>query len=545
MNKKKRNYSKGNKNFKGNKNAKTCNSTEDRRNSKMDNTPSYGGNDVSWYTHYADLSDSAARIPFSWQPGRQIPFVYPLEFLNENSTTAKYLYPGIMTLSFYPTVGRSTEISSPLNVCAREVYGRIRAKYSGSLEADAPDIMMYIIALDSLYMIYEDMKRVYYLLGQYTPYNTLYPKAIVEALGYDYDDLMENKVLLFQHICEAGAMLSKFLVPDQMDLFKRHQFMASNVYADSATSKSQQYAFKVGGFYTLKNTSTMTTLEITDWAGTMSGDQLTVQSAWNIFYTAIKKLMSWDTSYTIVGYLQRAFEGESFLAPTPVLEQGVLTPVYNLEVLTQIQNLNAVNVKKSSLNVTQDPTNDNILLCDPIMEYSKVSGTYQYWKSSVYDPIISLPVDNPTTTDIIISTRLTAMPIGKPTGTSGSIKSSHLTCGTEIVYSIGMTTSQAGIPVNIPSQSCNLIEFGHTNDVLTTVNYASVNALTNMIWYSSMLTNFNMHPTIYTQTIDKDNGDQKASTYISCDADNVTVVKNEHMSDLHRMCIYSEFNCFG
>lgn len=504
---------------------------------------SYGGNDLSWYTRNADLVDSAARIPYPYVPGMNIVAVprHVNDDFEAKGTTFEYKVPGIISLNFYPTIGRSMDISSPANIAAREMYARVRSKYSGSLEADAPDIMMYALAVDSLYMLYEDMKRAYYVINSVTPYNRLYPKYLLAAMGWKYEDLLDNRTLMYQRLCEMNALLKKFMIPDDMDLYKRHQFMVANVYADTPDVKSQNYVFKCSGFYQLTNTETMTTLEMKDWHTDIV--RMELEDAWTFWREAYDALALWDTAYTINGYLERAYQDSTFLIPSPVIEDGLLQPVFNAEVLTQIHNATVVKVSKSSLNVTQDPIHDNVLLSKPKSEYADYADdwhgvrTYQVVPTEVL--IDFKGSTTPGTGDNIIATRLCTVSV--PGEDPASADSYYLSCGTEIIEAMYMYDGTVNTGEAFPIAGSHTAMENIYAPGSQGANQVSAFLLKSLAYLST----FDMHPIIslYYRAYDGDGGYYNWFIPFGVQS-NVTNVDGETIDNLHRMCIYSEFNAF-
>jgi hypothetical protein len=350
----------------------------------------------------------------------------------------------------------------------------------------------------------------------------LYPVAVVKALGYDFDNLLANKTLLYQRIVEAGAMLSKFLVPNIMDLTKRHQFMCANIYADSTHVKSQHYIFKLNHIYGIAGTDTKTRLDVID----LTVHQFkTVDQVWKIFYDAIKELMNWDTGYTILGYLERAYEGDSFLLPAPVIQEGILNPVYNEEILLQIHNATVVSIDPDSLKVTQDPARENVLLSAPKFVEAEAISILPCCPTSA---LLSIPSDhNPTESEVIIATRLTTTV--KTVGDG----SKEVTCGTEILSSIEVYDAPNGLPNGIPTTTAFFIV--PENDDDSAAFEANIAKLT---WYFSCLSAFDRHPHIIYRWANS------PVVRLHSNIDNFTEVDTETLGNLHRMCIYSEFNCF-
>lgn len=528
MGDKKQKNSKRSKSARSNKGKKSSSNSKESTGRGLSTSSSYGGNDISWYTRNPALTESAARIPYANFPGKKTTIQVPRWKNGEDSTEGFIRYPGILAMTFALTVGVAGEVTDPINVAAREIYGKIRACYSSSLEADAPDIMMYILAIDSILMLIEDMKRAYYVINLYSPYNTMYPKAMINALGYNFDDLLANKTRMYQNITELVAQVSKFAVPDVMDLFKRHQFMCANIYCDSPTVKAQNYVFVPDQFYELVNAETMTELSSETWTSpvTTSKGGKTVQNSYNRVKEALDALMNWDTAYTILGYLQRAYKDTPFIAPAYPIEGATLVPVYNYEVLTQINNATIVPINTATLDVKQDPTYSNVLISKPAAAPNNGSSI------PPKDVFVTLTnSDTPTAMDNIIATRLTV--------SSGSADN-LLTCGTEILTSMSIYWDTD------PREA--LITLDGTNfwigNQATTNRENALNRYYEIVRSIGCLSAFDYHPTLFLYSDDADTGELEDVIVIG-DMDNTTVISNATLANLHRVCVYSEFNCFG
>lgn len=486
----------------------------------------YGGNDFTWYNKYPAQIQATGNLPFNQYPGKQVTLGnYTLQ--NGDQTLVlpnfSYQYPGLMTLGFYPSVGLATDLRDPINVVAQELYANIRKNYSGSLEVDPQDIVMYILAVDSCNMFIEDMKRAYYLINNYNSNNYYFPRGMLGALGYDYNDLHANEMDFFKFIDDCQHQMSRYCVPDIMDLFKRHTFMCANVYADEPVPKAQIYAFKLLGVYQLTNTTKMTELTMYDLQMDQFSKLSDLKAYWADIYGA---LANWDDSHTINGYLMRTYESSGWLVSSPVTFGGLLDPVYNAEVLMQIQNASAVNVDPASLAITQNGAKTG-LISEPEM---KPTSYALNGKSMLPNRcVLNIPIsEQPDASLITVASRLAT--VGRML-TNGH---HEIRCGTEIVAKIEVYTDTDGIPWDVPSSTAVYFPAG--------TNAEQVRKLMRL---ATILDSFNQHPIFQFAICNRGDHPDSVDNFLLADVSNLTSTDFESMAELHRTCILSEFNCYS
>lgn len=228
---------------------------ERRFDSKMkdDSREARARNDVSWYAKYPDLLQAAGSFPYPYRPGMSIPMGTPS--YNTNIQRSFHI-PGVLALDWIPSIGVSNEATSPSSVAAKEIYAKVRSKYSGALDADAPDFMVYLMALDSVFAYIAWCKRIYRTLNAWTPNNYVLPDTLLSAYGLtvqDIQSLREQRVLLWQIINELVLQSRKFTCPALMDVFNRHYWLSDNVYTDANSINAQLYVFNLGGVYQFAN----------------------------------------------------------------------------------------------------------------------------------------------------------------------------------------------------------------------------------------------------------------------------------------------------
>lgn len=513
-------------------------------------------NDISWYSKNPNLLVAAASFPYPNRPGMQLNLGTYKNAGFPNAFTATYPIPGCMVLNWMPNVGKSNAATDPASVLGKEMYARVRQVYSGSIDADAPDFVMYVLAMDSIFTYIAWLKRVYRVLNAWSPENYFTPDGLLIGMGFTLADiavLRQHKTELWQCINELVLQTHKFTVPGSMDVFNRHYWMSDNVYTDAQSINSQFYMFNLYAVYkfmvdsgTNASALAMTALPVSD----PNHATIEVSTLYQFGLDLINALVAWDDAYMINGYLRRAFEGDSMFIVDEIGATDILAPVYEPEVLMQIENSRALPrgdlltpTTLSGFNVTQDVLT-NAVICNPnySLDFPKIideptntfsSGTY------AVPPTLSVRSDTPTVADSVVASRLQAAVQVSVTGTTYNIE---VDAGSEIpimwYISIGSDTDESI----------------HYRPVHQTPNYRFDNAQSAaMLLYAANSVLFGYHTNafdwapfifIFTTT----SGGSTNATWgraISGDVHNITQITPEDLANLHRVCMYSEFNSFG
>lgn len=533
-------------------------------------------NDLSWYTRYPDLIAAAGAIPYPYRPGMAMPTSAPLTVQPTSSTTASVsgtsYIPGVMALDWLPSVGISNNVTDPASIVCKEMYARVRAAFSGSLEADAPDFLMYVMALDSIFAFIAHLKRIYRTISVWTPQNYSLPDTVLHALGCSdafIKDARANKTKFWGNINELVYQSRKFTCPAVMDIFNRHYWMSDNLYADAAEPNAQFYCFRMAGLYQFEE------LPLANDAATKgSGLHMikmpafaSVDDAFNFGKGLIDALVAWDTAYTINGYLLKAYQDTPSFTVETLQQDELLVPVFVPEVLSQIENsttlplmtgvsfwdnfysnpvaTTAADVKKdvfAGMNVVQNVltnaviANPQIGVDNPTSSTTKVTTPMVAAGFYMDSPMVSVRSTTPTVADTVIASRLKCSTADAHNITIGSNQVMVFTpiAGTEIplawwLYN-QMSTSGLYIPNRVVSWKDAVVTFDQTGSLKS--------------WLS--LAQFDWHPFIRMDMIDATSPQYMSyTTTWFGDTHNMTQMSEETLKQLHRVCVYSEFNAFN
>lgn len=498
-------------------------------------------NDPAWYARYPELLVAAGSFPYPNRPGMKV-------YLGDG-TGYQYKIPGIMTLDWIPSVGKSTQPTDPASILGAEIYARVRKVYSGTLRADAPDYILYIMALDSVYAYIAWLKRLYRTLNAYTPDNYILPDVVLGAMGLvkgEIDTLRANKMDLWSAINSLVLMSRRFTCPGSLDIINRHYWMSDNLYTDDASINSQFYLFNPRGYYqygTVEDSNKQQVPALLFKSAPGHGVSFTVSNLYKFGREMIDALATWDDSYTINGYLQRAYEGDPLFMVEEIPQEEMLVPQYVPEVLTQIENSRGIpgaeyidfdsTTPSINLTISQDvPTNS--ILFNPVYNFEPTGVAAEV--ASVLTEMnhfISMRTPNATALDNVIASRLQASFDATPisNGYKITIKgATEIPLGWRFVESVPTLTAQRWtdyIPIVVNTRLASTATIDDYKALMTTMkDYLRLEA-------------FDWHPIFYVT----DNG--LSEFYPVGDVHNVTVVTKDQMDKLNRVCLFSEFNSFS
>lgn len=493
-------------------------------------------NDISWYDHNPDLTKAAASIPFPYRPGMSIP-------MSAASQDYKTAVPGVIAIDWAPSIGRAQSVTDPASIAAKEIYAQVRKAYSGSLDADAPDFVIYLLALDSVYSYISYLRRIYGVLNQYSAVNFVLPDQVLRVMNLTDESITQlrtDKMQLFQCIVDLTLRARKFACPYVFDYLSRHYWMNENVYMDAASMNAQFFLYNQVAFYKYSMLNTPESVlagGLVCQEGPISGGATTtVDKLYKYGLGLISALASSEDAYTISGYLMRAYEGSAAFT-LPDLEYGYsVDPVFVPEVLTQFENTfcvenyfydgNCVEMGAfSTNNITQDPKT-NTLLCSPEVVVPQELEPIVTGPVGLTKPFLNMHVDAPTDKEVMIASRMVALMAFDPSGES------FIKCGSEIPIRMRMFMPMG---TGLSNQIFNVL-------VLSAAETIGGSADTLQVLFK--LTNYNNGPMcrVYRRA---EGGAYAADVAVIGDLHNATTFSEDALDNINRVAMYSEFGVFG
>lgn len=319
--------------------------------------PVYTGssdNDPSWYIPNGQLIKDVASIPTVFRSGAPVELnpMVPEGGYTVGVTTMNV--PGIAAYYTMPMFGDSTDNFDAINTAANAFFVELRRATSGTSYYEDADAMLYLLACSNVLSAYAFVVRIYGLINYYRLENSYTPRALVEAMGVDYDDVSLHLADFRANLNKFAYRLQSIAIPKVTDYITRSVFMYENIYMDSSNNKCQYYMYSPAGFYQyveggpttetavgnlvfipLNNfsTSVPANAPIKPIPGKLTHTELLIML--NTLLSPI--LESQDFGYIIADIL-KAMGTSNMYSVSPIAETYVNSPVYNPEVLAQMEN---------------------------------------------------------------------------------------------------------------------------------------------------------------------------------------------------------------
>lgn len=361
-------------------------------------------NDPQWYFKDKQILNDVASFSFNQPLGRDI------HFTNFHTPTSTPGYnnncvglsavPGLMAVSIGLTVGVSDSAQSPVNLAAVNAYSYVRYKNSGAANYDQTDLMLYYIALDSVYACWNWMKRIYGMAATYSSRNMYMPRAYMMANGVDYDDIMQNLADFRGWLNIKAQEIASYCIPATMTYNVRHSWLFANVFKDSNTAKAQQYMYVPAWFFQYDETTSpkggqlnVVPITINQTAGYKFADLK------NILNGMLEALNYSEDIGIMSGDILKAYGEGGLFTLSSIPDDYRVEPVYSEEVLTQIENLQPYDVPSAQIQqfaITQDP-DTNFIISKPTItgRNNPRSGGY-----------LNFHWQDPTPEQVMVATRL-------------------------------------------------------------------------------------------------------------------------------------------
>lgn len=533
-------------------------------------------NDVSWYSKNEQMLKDAASFSYNRPLGAKIDMSKYIQSTSDEIVTypaSTTSIPGVMNLAVAMGPGLSQSYNSPINLAAQNIFSYVRFNNSGAKNYEPADLMFYMFSMDSGYALYNHLKRAYGILRSYSQENWYYPRLFIEAMGLDFDDLMNNISDFRLFINTLGTRLSSFCVPAVMPIFIRHSWLFSNIWKDSNDPKAQCYMFNPLYFFRYEEkTEGGGSLIPEQWLSWTSNStiynnqfnpQLMTFEGVQIYANQLINALSRSEDIGIMsGDILKAYGQDKLFKLSPVPEDYVVEPVYNEEVLNQIHNATVVYQSYADGDV-QDPSwvisqnvNSQTIVYNPHLRHEP---------TNIDGLMVNMPWSDVTPANTMVGTRLTSA------YTSDSQDYSYFNAlGTEFIayamigfYNYKPNSGMQYEPEWYSFKTILTLHCSHqgATDETATYSAAEVNDFINkathdefnrMIQHMTILAlceQFDWHPIIYNyvtelQLTPQGTADvvQRICAAISADVSNYTFIKSVDLMQMHLTAIMSEFN---
>lgn len=482
-------------------------------------------NDVSWYSKNPALLESVGKLSFGNPLGAT--FNLSNDQLTVNLADDETRIPGIAVINTIPGPGEGHNFTSAANIAARNIYSFVRHANSGHSNYDSVDLMLYLLAMDEAFMHYYRAIRAYGAIFAYNMKNRYAPKALVQALGFNFDDLTANLAQFRYAINAYAARLNSFAVPANMPIYKRHSWLFNGVYTDDETSKAQLYLFNTPYYriFDPKHTG----------GGALISNaypkELLIANWIDIGNKLLEPIVASEDLGIMSGDILKAFGTSGLLKLDPISENYSIVPTYTPVVLDQIHNLTAVGAPKTGTNdITQDPQIGK----GNLMYMPAVTITDD---SMLANRLLDFNKEEPTPEDIIEGTRLQCC-VKRNTNPGAPLDEGFVTSfGSEFVQDV-VIFSIAPNPI-----TKELTAVDHVFKTFDTVTAGThdTKSISRMLSKYTKASKFKSFPLQYLVAV-LDATTKKSETRIFGELSDYTIVNRDTLHKLHDVCVLSLFD---
>lgn len=489
-------------------------------------------NPYSWYDRFPQFTKDAGNVAFANPLGQRVLF-----------PNGDELYmAGIMRLGFYPTVGYSADMNSPINRSAVRFITYLRDIQKAASTYDGADVVIHLMALDSCYMFHSLMKRAYQCAQLFTPLNKYYPRALLQSMGFDLS-IANNLAEFRAYINRFGLQLGAYTIPNDFDITNRHQWMCEGLYLDSNTTRAQTYVFVPEGFWQYNNTvTTGSQLDFVPWQeqGSSTTTLHTLAQVQALGDQLIGAIRNDQDAGKISGDIYTAYSkgGGSLKRVEEVPELSSIVPIYDEVVLSQIENATLVGIADATnFTISQDPTvNNGAIIFTP--GFRGNTAPHNDSANNVYfqplfqhsGQLMNMHMDSPTPEQVIEASRL--------------MVSIDVPMLSELQPTIIRPTS---FGADVISRTAIFIYSSNTG-------VSSIYSYTNGVWedgsraavdYLAISQQFDWAPLLYVLNFGPNQGNDIAAPdlkYVAGDVDNIAQITYPQLEMMHEAAMLSLFD---
>lgn len=298
--------------------------------------------------------------------------------------------PSIMAIRLNPSPGsNSSGAVSAVKQQAQALYTSLSSMNSKTTNYAPQDLIMPILALGEVISTVEWMRRAFRSVYMYNAKNRAIPRALVEAMGFDYDDLCKNYA---NYVARANTIIDRAMsitLPSNIDYFKACNALYQDVFLDDDSDMAQMYLFVPYSTWLLNEQSqdTGTSLTTYIWREYTSAGLLTMDRVLNTLKLMVDHLLTSSTMNYVYADIQNfaAKKGAQLAAIAPIVVGEGITPIYSEEALLQIMNIDFMDQPVVNAEGNGNHTNANDVLSDPN------TNSIMYYPVWAYNSFNSIP----------------------------------------------------------------------------------------------------------------------------------------------------------
>lgn len=493
-------------------------------------------NDPRWYGADPALLRDSASLPFSWAVGTPISLHNPA--LDALPSGQEFTIPGICALRVVPSIGWTDSPSDPINTAAFSIYSFVRHQNSGHANYDAPDLMIYLLAMSQVYSYINYLQRAYGLVTTYAQKNRYLPDHVLESMGINASDVRYNLANFRYGINALINKAASLCVPATMPIFSRYASMYQNIYIEGGTLKDQIYHYTPAGFwkYTLNS----------DSAGMLEyhplNNNLGVSDLITYGNDMLARLIQSEDMNIMSGDILKAYGDGALIKLSPLGLDYPIIPLPDLAVLQQMKNATVV-PDVWGADVVQDSTH-GWLEYKPRFGYVFEDRDDYYARACTYllstyceDRVLTVSSNDPTPEEIMETTRSMFIANGFDRAGDGLSAYVDLRGGADII--VGAQYYYVDVKNGVSQLKHVSLHYLSAADI---TNGAEVSLA---LKQQSIISNFKFHPAhhfIMFRPGETDGSFQIAEAHLSYDVNNYTIVSQQVLEKMHEAALLSMLN---
>lgn len=503
-----------------------------------------GSNDVRWYSGNNSLTRSATSWAWTRDTGMPFPF------------NPSFSVPGVMNIIYTPVLGGG---DSPINQAKNEIYSYTVHANSRTQTYESADEMQLIIAGANVFTAIALGMRAYGIMRQYQQQDRYTPKALLQAMGFDPLDLQSNYSHMWFDINQLIAMSRQIWIPNVLPVIERWFWMNSQIFRDGSSVKAQYYLYTPSVFFEYGEQAAQLTPR--QWypspTGTSTNNYFTgaapktTLNKWsdyiNMVNQLIDKLLASQDRGIIFGDILKAYGSDGIFAMADMDVNYTVEPVYDREVLSQIENAVPFYIDPSQVGPVRQNLNNGVLY-HQLMGITATTGYQLELKPNLLQLVPPKYIfmnfhqlEDPTPEQIIVASRMIASGIKivdmGSTGTAGDLRAlMPISCGTEVVSGLDMfyyISSQNGLELTKQSLS--------TAQSMQAFLYISFDWAPGLWRVSAPESNVILRADSLGQFSNYWNVPDDLISYKILDYDNYSMIGSETLAQMHTAAIYSEY----
>lgn len=303
---------------------------------------SKGMNDISWYTKNPELVRSAGSIPFSAIAGESLG--------NGN------VLPGILSIDWIPNYD-FRDNANAMKQAFDSMFSFLVHANSRNYTYDPIDLGVLTLSGIEVFSILASAVRAYGVAKYYTEESRYTADAILNNLGFNGDDVRHNLGQMWFDLNMLIERTRQIWIPNTLPLLARRIWLNSNIYLDAEGKRAQVYIYNQHRYFAFSSRvgkdfgSSLVAAQIRlggqplifapgndNYSAVGTIERYAWSDWYNVINDMIDRLINDQDRGIIYGDILKAYGADKIYAMPTIPSDYRIEPIYNPEVLTQIEN---------------------------------------------------------------------------------------------------------------------------------------------------------------------------------------------------------------